>query len=127
MDNLAYNKYPFLKELGIEPENFGAYYDGKWQGNGEVLQSINPSTEEIISTTKCASKEDYDNALNSMAKARAEWAAVFLFLLRCLCQPEAKLSDRLVKPSERRKTHWADCYPLRWARLSLKAWVRSKR
>lgn len=51
----SYEKYPFLKELGIEAENFGAYYNGKWQGSGEVLKSVNPSTEEIIATTKGAS------------------------------------------------------------------------
>lgn len=31
---LSYSKYPFLKELGIEAENHGAYYNGKWTGSG---------------------------------------------------------------------------------------------
>lgn len=44
MAGLAYGKYPFLKELGIEPENCGAFYDGKWQGSGKTLKSINPTT-----------------------------------------------------------------------------------
>ena len=44
MDNLEYSEHPFLKEIGIEPANFGAYYNGKWQGSGPVLESINPST-----------------------------------------------------------------------------------
>lgn len=34
MAELAYSKFAFLKELGIEAENFGAYYNGKWQGSG---------------------------------------------------------------------------------------------
>ena len=71
MADLTYDKYPFLKELGIEPENFGSYYNGKWQGNGEVLKSINPATEETISTTKCASIDDYENAIKAMTDAKA--------------------------------------------------------
>ena len=79
MDKFEYSKHPFLKELGIEPENFGAYYNGKWQGDGEVLKSINPVTEEVISTTKSASVADYENALKGMCEARAQWASVQSF------------------------------------------------
>lgn len=75
-EELSYSKYPFLKELGIEAENFGAYFNGKWQGNGEVLKSVNPSTEEVIATTRGASVEEYEEAIKSMVSARAEWAAV---------------------------------------------------
>lgn len=53
--DIEYEKHPFLKEVGIQAENFGAYYNGKWQGNGEVFKTINPSTEEVITTTKGAS------------------------------------------------------------------------
>lgn len=34
MTEYSYEKYAFLKELGIEKENVGAYYDGKWQSSG---------------------------------------------------------------------------------------------
>ena len=45
MTEYSYEKYPFLKELGIEKENLGAYYNGKWQSSGsEILKSINPAT-----------------------------------------------------------------------------------
>lgn len=64
--DLAYDKYPFLKDIGIDRENFGAFYNGKWQGNGELIKSISPTTEETVSTTKCASVEDYENALSAM-------------------------------------------------------------
>lgn len=76
MEDLEYPKYPFLKELGIEPENMGAYYNGKWQGNGEILKSTNPSTEQVISTTRSASVEDFEKAMDAMADARKEWASV---------------------------------------------------
>jgi hypothetical protein len=56
MQDYSYEKYPFLKELGIERENDGAYFDGKWQSTGSlILKSINPATEEVIAVTKAAS------------------------------------------------------------------------
>jgi hypothetical protein len=27
-------KYSFLKELALDKENYGAYFNGKWQGSG---------------------------------------------------------------------------------------------
>jgi|688.fasta_scaffold186970_4 hypothetical protein len=27
-------KYSFLKDLGLDKENYGAYFNGKWQGSG---------------------------------------------------------------------------------------------
>ena len=71
-----YEKHAFLKEVGIQAENFGAYYNGKWQGSGEVFKAVNPSTEEVISTTKGASLEDYENAVKGMWEAKADWAKV---------------------------------------------------
>lgn len=77
MTEFSYDKYPFLKDLGIEKENLGAFYDGKWQSTGtEILKSINPATEEVISTTVSASVEDYENALKGMMEAKAQWAKV---------------------------------------------------
>lgn len=30
--SLAFDKYPFLKELGLKEDNLGCYYGGKWSG-----------------------------------------------------------------------------------------------
>jgi len=38
------------------------------------LKSINPATEEVIATTKCASVEEYEHALKGMVEAKADWA-----------------------------------------------------
>lgn len=27
----SFSKYPFLAELGLSPENHGAFYDGQWK------------------------------------------------------------------------------------------------
>lgn len=52
MSNLTFNKYPFLKELGLSEHNHGVYYGGKWTGNDkDVAVSYNPSTGEAIATT----------------------------------------------------------------------------
>lgn len=56
MFDCSYEKYPFLKELGIKPENLGAYYDGKWHSTSQhVLKTINPANEELIAITHSAS------------------------------------------------------------------------
>jgi hypothetical protein len=31
---LTFNKYPFLKELGLQETNLGCYYDKTWVGSG---------------------------------------------------------------------------------------------
>lgn len=49
------HKYDFLKEVGISGVNSGCFYNGQWCGSGEILKSINPSTEETIATISCAS------------------------------------------------------------------------
>jgi aldehyde dehydrogenase family 7 protein A1 len=70
---LTHAKYPFLKELGIESENFGCYYDGKWVGSGPSLTIYNPSTSEPIATVKQANEEDYENAISSMQRGHDQW------------------------------------------------------
>jgi len=44
---LTFSKYPFLKELGLAEENNGVY-NGRWGGNGAVVTSVNPATNEPI-------------------------------------------------------------------------------
>ncbi len=34
MTETTHGKYPFLAELGIKSENFGALVDGKWGSTG---------------------------------------------------------------------------------------------
>jgi hypothetical protein len=45
---LTYNKYDFLKELGIGENNFGCYHGGKWCGSGKTYTAVNPTTGEKI-------------------------------------------------------------------------------
>lgn len=32
--SVSFAKHTFLKDLGIEQDNYGAYFNGKWQGSG---------------------------------------------------------------------------------------------
>lgn len=69
----AFDKYPFLKELGLQQSNFGCFDGKKWTGNGKTFLSVNPTTNEVIAEVKGASVEDYEHATQNMIKAKAEW------------------------------------------------------
>jgi len=71
---LTFNEYPFLKELGLQEENFGVY-NGQWMGNGPVITAINPSTGKAIARVKGASTEDYEKCIQSMLAAKQKWQA----------------------------------------------------
>jgi aldehyde dehydrogenase family 7 protein A1 len=70
---LTYANYPFLKELGIDAENYGCYYDGKWSGRGNTITTFNPTTNEPIANVKLASGQDYEDAIAAMERGQNEW------------------------------------------------------
>jgi len=76
MSTFTFEKYPFLKELGLTESNFGCWDGEKWTGNGKVFKSINPSTNEVIAEVKGASVEDYEVATQNMIKGKEEWMKV---------------------------------------------------
>ena len=71
-------QYPFLAELGLQSDNLGAYYDGKWQTTNSTasLNSVSPATGEVIATTKCASLKDYEKSISAMQVANREWRSL---------------------------------------------------
>ena len=69
----CYNRYPFLKELGLEEDNAGVY-DGEFRnGSGPVITSYNPATNEPIATVKGASVQDYDQVVSRMNQVHEQW------------------------------------------------------
>lgn len=73
----SFDKYPFLKELGLEKVNNGCWNGESWTGNGKVFHSVNPSnTSEIVAEVRGASVEDYEVATKNMVNARDEWMKV---------------------------------------------------
>lgn len=52
---LTFNKYPFLRELGLSEDNNGCYRNGEWVGSGQVFTSISPADNKPIARIRLAS------------------------------------------------------------------------
>jgi aldehyde dehydrogenase family 7 protein A1 len=73
---LIYSHYEnFLKELGIQPLNYGVY-NGTWFGSGPLLTSYNPTTGKPIAQIQGASPEDYNQCVVQMQKSMKEWQSL---------------------------------------------------
>lgn len=66
------SRFSFLKELGLERVNKGAY-NGEWIGNGEVIESIDPATKEVIAEVQTGSVQDLEECLKSSNDAYKQW------------------------------------------------------
>lgn len=66
-------KYAFLKELGLQEENNGVF-TGEWSGNGKVVESINPATNEVIARVRQGNVDDYDRAVHATRQAFDTWS-----------------------------------------------------
>ena len=63
----------FLADLGIADTNPGAY-DGTWRKtSGEMLESRNPATGELIASVTQATREDYDACVEAATEAFLRW------------------------------------------------------
>mmetsp|Transcript_31976 Transcript_31976/g.31269 ORF Transcript_31976/g.31269 Transcript_31976/m.31269 type:complete len:122 (-) Transcript_31976:1207-1572(-) len=71
--SLSFNKYPFLKELGLSERNDGCYRDGQWAGNGNEVTQYSPHNNEAIAIVKQASEKDYQDCITAMEKEKAKW------------------------------------------------------
>ena len=68
-----------LRELGIDSENFGSCTGkGKWNdsNNSGKIDSINPSTGEIIASVYECSVEDAETVIKTSAEAFSDWRTV---------------------------------------------------
>jgi len=74
MENMTYNQYPFLKELGIEETNKGCYRNGEWVANGGFVTSYNPSNGKPIARVQLASLSDYHDTIKAMESEKERWA-----------------------------------------------------
>ncbi|XP_041976974.1 putative aldehyde dehydrogenase family 7 member A1 homolog [Aricia agestis] len=66
-------KYSFLKDLGLEKTNVGVF-NGKWEANGQIIQSLSPANGNIIAEVKSASLADYDKCAKAAEDAWHTWA-----------------------------------------------------
>jgi len=66
----------FLRELGIEGNNSGAYA-GEWlECSGKVLESRNPATGELIARVHQATGEEYEQVVSAAHRAFLGWREV---------------------------------------------------
>ena len=66
----------FLRELGIQDTNSGAYC-GEWlETSGELLESRNPATGEVIATVRQATSADYEQVIEAAQEAFGRWREV---------------------------------------------------
>lgn len=72
MTEYSYQKYPFLKELELEEQNFGCF-SGKWEANGKVIDAISPIDNKPICKVVCGNEKDYERCLQEMEKVKATW------------------------------------------------------
>lgn len=64
--------FSFLKELGLERINKGVY-SGEWSGNGEVVKSIDPATNEVIAEVQTGNVQDLEKCLKTADEAYKQW------------------------------------------------------
>lgn len=64
--------FSFLKDLGLERVNKGVY-SGEWSGNGEIIKSIDPATNEVIAEVQTGSVQDLDKCLKTADEAYKLW------------------------------------------------------
>jgi aldehyde dehydrogenase (NAD+) len=65
----------FLKSLGIEPKNSGAFIGSSWQKevSGNRLESFSPIDGELIASISTADDADYEKILKASESAFKEW------------------------------------------------------
>ena len=62
-----------LPSLGVASDNPGAFC-GHWiETTGPVLESINPSTGEVLATVRTATADDYERVAQVSLEAFREW------------------------------------------------------
>lgn len=67
----------FLKQLGIRDNNPGSWY-GKWSNTTDqgVIESVNPSSGEVIARVHASSASDYASVIEAAQQAAAAWRRV---------------------------------------------------
>jgi len=66
----------FLKKLGIEDTNPGAYFGhGEWSSTTDSgqIESVNPATGEVIARINSASDDDYERVIEKAREVFREW------------------------------------------------------
>ncbi|XP_027126101.2 aldehyde dehydrogenase family 7 member B4 isoform X2 [Coffea eugenioides] len=69
-------EYEFLKVIGIGPRTPGCYINGQWKGNGALVSSVNPASNQTIAEVLEASLQDYEDGMQACYEAAKLWMQV---------------------------------------------------
>ncbi|KAL8098834.1 aldehyde dehydrogenase family 7 member B4 [Apium graveolens] len=72
----AKKEYEFLSEIGIEASNPGCFVNGVWKGNGAVVSSLNPSSNQTIAQVSEGSLDDYEEGMQACSEATKIWMQI---------------------------------------------------
>src|SRR5690349_3725736 len=65
--------HDFLKDLGIQQDNFGASHGAFFQTGGDWLESISPIDGKVIARVKQATGDDYETVMAKVMGAFDKW------------------------------------------------------
>lgn len=69
-------KQAILDELGLEKVNSGVCGQGFFEAGGEVIDSVDPATGQVIASVRQASREDYERVVREAQVAFEKWRAI---------------------------------------------------
>jgi aldehyde dehydrogenase family 7 protein A1 len=72
-EELTFDNYPFLKDLGLQKDNLGCYNGKEWCGSGKYLYSVNPATGKNIARVKLANEDEYEQCIKNMEAIKEKW------------------------------------------------------
>ncbi|HWH09265.1 MAG TPA: aldehyde dehydrogenase family protein [Candidatus Thermoplasmatota archaeon] len=73
---MRHDPTPILRRLGIEETNPGATDGQAWFGSGDVLESIDPTTGQVLARVRQATEADYERAVKAAHEAFLKWRLV---------------------------------------------------
>lgn len=59
-------------------------FNGKWGGNGPIIESVDPSTNKVIAKVQSASLEDFNETIKELNRVKLIWREVIQIRFICL-------------------------------------------
>lgn len=75
MTSKTYSIEHLFKQLNLEKENLGVF-DGQWFANGEIIESVDPSNNQVLARVRQGSIDDYQRVVRSSIEAFQIWSKV---------------------------------------------------
>lgn len=72
----SFEKYPFLKALGLSEDNLGLFNQHGWGGSGEFIESVTPVDGSLVARVKECTLEEYNESVVGSEAAFLEWRKV---------------------------------------------------